>query len=68
MQQVFFNGRWLNPFLVRVCLYNKHGMMRVAENYFEYQQMLDSKEWFESLPKQLKKRKTKVAANDDNCT
>lgn len=72
---VNYNGRVVDSDNFRVVLHHKDGFMRVAEGWDDYQRLLKSGEWFESLkdlpkePTVANKRRRKVkAVNDANCT
>jgi hypothetical protein len=69
--EIEYNGRLVDSDNFRVVLHHKDGIMRVAEGWVNYQNLLKTGEWFEKRPivsreTQPPKRRRKKAVNDAN--
>lgn len=68
---VKYNGRLVDSDHFRVVLYHRDGIMRVAEGWENYQNLLKTGDWFEKRPIVSRetlppKRRRKKAVNDAN--
>jgi hypothetical protein len=67
--QIYYLGRWVDREFFRVFVYNKREK-KLAKNYEEYEELIASGLWFDSvenIPKEDLKRKSKNESSKPEC-